>query len=362
MPSRKDDILRILDANLNRAREALRVIEEYHRLGCDDGTGADELRSIRHGLVEFQKKAGLGHGARLGARDAEGDVGRPLKTGAVQTYGAMSDLLVANFSRLQEALRVLAEYARLSPRPEAARIAEDLRFRVYGMESDGAVHAPRRALLDAALYFVLSGELGPAQPARIAGAAARGGADVVQLRGFDLPDRSLVALAREVGAAVREAGALYVVNDRLDVALAVEADGVHLGESDVPFADARRVAPRRFIVGATVGSAGEAVEALEAGADYAGIGAVFPSPVKPGRRVIGPEEAARAARAARGPVFPIGGIGPDTIEELLSAGLDRACVSSALQKSPDPAALAATLKAKLLSARSARGAGREDNG
>ncbi len=341
---------RIIDANLNRASEALRVVEEYARFAIGDAAATARLRALRHGLDEFAGAAGVSRAARLLDRDASGDPGRPGES-APGAYPGTRSLLAANFSRLFEALRVLAEYSRIGNSLLAAAVAERIRFEAYSAESGLMLDERRRRLADASLYFILSGELEPESPAELAAACASGGADIVQLRGFRIPDRELVALAKEVREAAAGAGALFVMDDRVDVAMACGADGVHLGSADMGIADARGIAGSRLLIGASARSAEEAAAAFASGADYAGIGTVYRSGLKPDRGSIGPAEAARACSSSPGPVFPIGGIGPAQIPELAGLGIRRACVSTALMKAGDPRAAAAGMKALLLQSR-----------
>lgn len=353
------EIHRIMDANMNRAAEALRVIEEYARFALCDSESTARLKAIRHGLDEFAVAAGIERRSRLAARDALNDPGRPDAGPAAGTYPGIGGMLAANFSRLFEALRVLSEYSRAGGKAGAAAAAERLRFEAYSAESSLMFDDRRRRITAASLYFILSGEPAPASPAALAAACARGGADVVQLRGFKVPDRDLLVLAREVCAAASGAGALFIMNDRVDVALACGADGVHLGRNDMGIGDARGIVGSRLLIGASVRSAEEAAAAFGAGADYVGIGTVYPSALKPDRKAIGPGEAARASSSVQGPVFPIGGIGAGRIAELAALGIRRACVSSDLMSARDPMEHAAALKAALAGPRGSFSSGRE---
>jgi thiamine-phosphate pyrophosphorylase len=166
----------------------------------------------------------------------------------------------------------------------------------------------------------------------------RGGTDVLQLRHKALPRGELLALARRLRALTRTGGALFIVNDYLDLALLSEADGVHLGPDDLSVAAAREVAGDRLLVGASASSPAAAIAALAAGADYIGSGPAFATPVKPEKEVIGPAGVATVAAAvgADVPVFAIGGIDASNIEQLTSVGIRRVCVVRAVGDAPEP--------------------------
>lgn len=185
--------------------------------------------------------------------------------------------------------------------------------------------------------------------ATIAAAALRGGAEVLQLRQKRLPRGELLALARRLRALTRDAGAIFVVNDYVDLALLSEADGVHLGADDVSVVAARHIGGDRLLIGASASTPGAALAALEAGADYIGCGPAFATPLKPQKTVIGPSGVAEVTSAV-GPsvaVFAIGGIDATNVAQLTAAGVRRACVVRAVGDASDPEAAARGLRAML---------------
>jgi thiamine-phosphate pyrophosphorylase len=183
----------------------------------------------------------------------------------------------------------------------------------------------------------------------LAAAALRGGADVLQLRHKLLTRGDLLLLARRLRELTRATGALFIVNDHLDLALLSDADGVHLGPDDLSVAGARRVAGDRLLIGASASLPSSAVEAIESGADYIGCGPAFATPLKPNKVVIGPAGVAEvtAAVGPSVPVFAIGGIDASNLPQLSAAGLRRACVVRAVGDAPDPEAAARRLRAML---------------
>lgn len=174
-------------------------------------------------------------------------------------------------------------------------------------------------------------------------AIAEAGVDGFQVRAKALAGRDLLALTASVLAAVKPAGATVVVNDRLDVALAAAADGVHLGAGDLPVAAARRLAPT-LLVGGTCRSAASVAEAAAAGADYAGFGPVFASASKDG---LPSPLGVRVVAAAAGtlPLVAIGGVDAATAADLRAAGAHGVAVIGAIWRHPDPVTAAKELVA-----------------
>jgi thiamine monophosphate synthase len=219
--------------------------------------------------------------------------------------------------------------------------------------------------------------------ADVARAALAGGARAIQLRDKDMAVRELLAAAEEIRGLCAAAGALFVVNDRLDVALAAQADGVHLGPDDMPVAAARRAlvgdcpgfpgarggnpdctpryagrarAPvsrgsalarqgwRRFVIGASVSTVEDAKQAVADGADYLGVGSIFATETKPDSgRAVGPQRLAEIHQAVSLPLVAVGGISADNIAEVMRAGAAGAAVVSAVSRAPDMQAAAREL-------------------
>jgi thiamine-phosphate pyrophosphorylase len=187
-------------------------------------------------------------------------------------------------------------------------------------------------------------------------AVCRAGVDVVQLREKSLPDRRLLARAEVAAAAARSAGALFVLNDRPDLALACGADGVHVGQEDVPPAVARRILGPEALVGLSTHAPVELEAAAGEPVDYISAGPVVPTPTKPGRPGTGPGYAALAVTRSDRPVFVTGGVSPASLPDLLAAGATRFVVVRAITEAPD--AVAATRELRRLldgSALTARG-------
>jgi thiamine-phosphate pyrophosphorylase len=164
--------------------------------------------------------------------------------------------------------------------------------------------------------------------------ALRGGATSIQLRLKDSSTKEMIEVGKVIRRLTRDYGALYFVDDRIDVALATDADGVQLGPEDMPIAIAREIAPN-LIIGASVYSVDDAVKAEKEGASFLGAGSVFPSPTKPDARVIGLEGLRRIVESVRIPVVAIGGINKDNVEAVLRTGVAGVAVISAVMGAED---------------------------
>jgi len=181
---------------------------------------------------------------------------------------------------------------------------------------------------------------------QIAERALAGGADAIQLRDKTLGGRALMGHARAIRRTTAAAGKLFIVNDRLDIALASGADGVHLGREDLALGDARALIPRGFIIGVTVHNVAEALEAERGGADYIGLSPIFQTGSKgDAGPACGLMTLRKVKRAVRIPLVAIGGIGPSNALEVLEAGADGLAVISAVVSQEDVETAARGLKA-----------------
>ena len=336
---------RILDANFNRAREAARVLEDYCRFVLDDRILTEEVKSMRHGLGHAASR--LPAPLLLAARDTPGDIGTAITAAGEYDRSSPAQVALVNSKRLQESLRSLEEFSKLFD-PGLSRELEAIRYRAYTLErSISTGFRGRERLAAARLYLLLgSADCRAALDWTIERAAA-GGVDVVQLREKGLGDRELLARAREVREWTRKAGVLFIVNDRPEVARLVEADGVHLGQDDLSIADARRIVGPSLLLGVSTHRLEQVRRAVLDGADYLGVGPVFPSKTKTFNDFPGLEFIRAAASQTTLPQFVLGGIGPGNVAAVVDAGARRIAVSSAVAQSDDPERSARELRQAL---------------
>ena len=168
------------------------------------------------------------------------------------------------------------------------------------------------------------------------GAILSGGCRLVQLREKSMPLAELLPLARRLARQCREAGALFIVNDRADLALASGADGLHVGQDDLPARDARAILRPGMILGVSTHDPEQARRAVVDGADYVAVGSIFPTTTKAGFQLVGTELIRRVRPEVPVPLVGIGGITPDNAPAVLGAGADAVAVISALGAAPDP--------------------------
>lgn len=337
--------LRILDANANRAREALRVIEDYARFSLDDAELCGSLKQLRHDFAIAT--AGFVADAIL-HRDTPGDVGTTTKTVTEQSRDDVAHVVTAAGKRLGEALRTIEEFAKTADVSVASQV-ESIRYRFYELERQLA-HSLHRAACGVAnlrLYVLITASLCKLPWLDVAKQAIDGGANCIQLREKDLESAELLIRARAIAQLCRPHSVLSIINDRPDIALLSGADGVHVGQTDLPAAEVRKLLGAGKIVGVSTHNLEQARQAVRDGADYIGVGPFFKSTTKPRDFIAGPAVAKEIAEKISIPAVAIAGITEQNVDEVLATGIKAIAVSSAICCADDPKAAAARLKAKL---------------
>ncbi|MGE3822551.1 MAG: thiamine phosphate synthase [Isosphaeraceae bacterium] len=344
-PARTVDLARILDASANRAREGLRVVEDYVRFVLDDVGLTRRLKEVRHRLADAIR--GLDPDLLIGARDTRGDVGTHVMTHSERVRENPRAVLSANFKRAGEAVRSLEEYAKLVDVWIAGRF-EVLRYDVYTLEKLVMTAVASASGLGETRLMVLVGGLPTMGDLTwIVGEALAGGADAIQLREKGLDDRDWLRRAREVRILTAQARARFVVNDRPDLARLAGADAVHLGQDDLSVRDARRIVGPRMAIGVSTHDREQLDAAVLSGASYLGVGPVFPSATKDFPDFAGLSFVRTAAESTGLPWFAIGGVNEETIDEVIEAGARRVAVSAGVVLADRPRAAAWALRARL---------------
>ncbi|MBN2593543.1 MAG: thiamine phosphate synthase, partial [Sedimentisphaerales bacterium] len=338
---------RIIDANFNRAREACRVVEEFCRFVLNSGPLTERAKKLRHELSASIGK--LDAGRLMAGRDSLGDVGAGMTIEKQLTRGDLNDCFTAGCKRLTEALRALAEVIRIDNEP-VAEVIERLRFDTYALEKDIVLFSDASAKFKSVkLYIVITSSL-PTEVISLAYKCTAGGADCIQLRAKDIDDDVLFALAVEFVKICRDAGVVSIINDRADIAVVAGADGVHLGQNDLPVEQARRLQLAPLIIGKSTHSLRQLRAACNEGLTYVGLGPVFATPTKPGADAVGLEYVTGATQelADTGVAHvAIGGITPNNVEQVLNAGAESIAVCSAVTRVSDPAAACRIFKEKI---------------
>ncbi|MFQ4141825.1 thiamine phosphate synthase [Chlorogloeopsis sp. ULAP02] len=319
-------VYRILDANLDRVREGLRIIEEWCRFGLNNSQLAGECKRMRQEVASW-------HTAQLrAARDTPGDSGTELTHPQEEERSSIKSLLQANFCRVEEALRVLEEYGKLY-HSNMGKAFKQMRYRVYTLESDLMGYQRHQLLLRSHLYLVTSPTENLLETVE---AALKGGLTLVQYRDKNADDSTRIALAEKLRQLCHSYHAIFIINDRVDLALAVDADGVHLGQQDMPIAIARQLLGPHRLIGRSTTNADEMQRAIAEGADYVGVGPVYETPTKIGKPAAGLEYVSYAAKHCSIPWFAIGGIDPNNINEVIDAGAQRVAVVRSIMQAEQP--------------------------
>lgn len=338
-------LLRIIDAAANRAREGVRVLEDWARFAWDDAHLTGCLKQIRHDLAAALN--GISWEQRLAARETQADVGTEITTPTEYNREKLPDVLTANFLRLQESLRSLEEFCKIID-PAVGAAIEQLRYRAYTVQR--AIDSTRiglERLAAARLYVLLDGRSSVEEFQQMAQGLLAAGVDVVQFRDKRLADRELIDRARRLRQLTRDTATLLVINDRPDLAALAQADGVHVGQEELSVKDARSIAGTDVLIGVSVHSIEQARQAVLDGANYLGVGPTFPSGTKQFDHFPGLELLRAVAAEIRLPVFAIGGITRENVDQVKSAGFTRIAVGGAITGAEDPVQAAREIKAEL---------------
>jgi len=341
-PPEDVDVARILDASANRSREALRVLEDYCRFVLNDAFLSGQLKQLRHDLAALMNQ--FPERLLLESRDTLHDVGTSISTAQERERSSPIEVVQANARRLQEALRSLEEFSKIFS-PELGQAFEQIRYRSYTVERALLMgsHA-RERLANAQLYVLVTEELCRTSLLGTVAEAIAGGTQIIQLREKNLEDGGLLRLASEVRRMTREAGALFIVNDRPDIARLAEADGVHLGQNDMPLREARRIVGPGALIGVSTHNVEQVRRAVLEGASYLGVGPTFVSRTKEFAAFAGLDLVRQALAETTLPAFVLGGVNVDNLPDLVALGCRRVAVSHAVCAAEDPRQVCARMR------------------
>ena len=333
-------LLRILDANGNRATEGLRVVEDFARFALNDRHLAALSKQLRHELTAALNEIPVV--ARFAVRDTPGDVGTGITEAAELQREDGWHVATASAARVQQALRCLEEYSK----PLSAELAtrfEALRYRMYVLQrSLGITVSSTNRLHGIRLYVLLAAQQTERKFRDCLEELLRAGVELFQLRDKILDDRQLLARARIMRETIdtfcseENQQPLMIINDRPDIAVLSSADGVHVGQEELSVADVRAIVGPKRLIGVSTHSIEQARQAVLDGADYIGCGPTFPTPTKKFSRYPGLEFLTEVSAEISLPGFAIGGINRQRLSEVLETGVGRIAVSSAVDQAEDP--------------------------
>ena len=288
----------ILDANLNRLSEGLRVIEDYCRFVASAKELSQQLATLRQRIPSIE---GTGeYLAQLQSRDTESD----MRAGEVPaTRQDTQDVLTANFKRAQQALRVLEEYSGNAQYTEC-------RYQLYDLEKDLLLLVAKPEIKPG--VYLISDQVSVLEK------GLDWGVSFIQLRDKHADKASIFKRCQQIVPTAKAAGIPFIVNDFLDIAVAVDADGLHSGQDDIPIPEIRKILGDHRIIGRSTHSLDQGQAAQAAGADYVSVGPLWETPSKPGRSAIGLDYLKAAAEQLHIPYVAIGGISMQQFPEVMS--------------------------------------------
>jgi len=328
---------RIIDANLNRIGEGLRLLEDIARLLLDDAALTQQLKTMRHELIRGNLPF---HQQLLQARNSAGDIGINIEAAGEEKQRELPIIAVANSRRVQESLRTLEELAKIpgtTPELDSEKFKQ-ARFNLYTIEQTLLSRLLRKDKIKhiSGLYVIIDTQaLKGRSHIEAASQVISGGAKTIQLRDKLHSKKELLPIAQQLMELCAEHNVLFIVNDYLDIALAAEADGLHLGQDDLPIEAARKLLPLDKILGCSTTTVDQAITAESEGADYIAVGSIYPTPSKETAEVVGLDRLRQIRQAVTSPLVAIGGITRDNAAEVMAAGADAVAVISAVLQAED---------------------------
>ena len=344
--------LALIDANLNRGREGLRVLDDIARFLLNDGPLCTQIKQLRHDLVAAEGRLKQTVPSLLHHRNVEADAGTSISVEGEMSKTHVAEIAVANARRVQEALRSLEEFGKLHCTAFAERIRQ-LRYRSYQMEQQlseacAVVQRQQCPQLESAGVYVLITESLSRLPWKETVRACLTQGGILQLREKGLSASELLRRSRWFVSACREAGSLAIINDRADIAAMASADGVHLGQTDATVADVRQLLTATQLTGLSTHNATQLAAAMQTPADYFGAGPVFTSGTKQFDTFAGLDYIRHIAATADRPWFAIGGITLENVAAVAAAGASRVAVCGAVIGTDAPGKAISDLAAALM--------------
>ncbi len=329
----KATVLRLLDVNLNRAAEGLRTLEDIARVVREDAGTARWVKSLRHELAELANA--LPRQERMAARAVHSDAGTALSHPRELQRNDWNELVAAAAERVSQSLRVIEESSK-SQFPEFSSECKQLRYRAYDRlaQVELRLNGQRSAFPGPSLYLLVDCKLPIERFTERLRQLSDAGVGLFQIRDKECEAADLLRYSR---AAVEAVGRdRVIVNDRVDIALAIGACGVHVGQDDLPLESVQQLAGGSLWIGVSTHDIEQARRAEAAGADYIGCGPTFPSQTKQFERFSGLDFLREVAAAVDLPAYAIGGITPKNVESVRLTGFSRIAVSGTVWAADSP--------------------------
>ena len=323
-------VFQIIDANLDRAREGLRVLEDWARFGLGASNYVTRIKNFRQVLgknhLEIYKQT----------RNYVEDKSKGLTHQEQFNRKTPQQIISSNAGRVQEALRVIEEFTRLNNH-NLSKIASEIRYEIYNLEIDllrlSKCKNSKDILKENNLYVITNQKenlLKTIEEILIAGVR------IIQHRFKIGTDKDHLQEAIQIKNLCKKYNSLFIINDRVDIALASNADGIHLGQDDLDLKTARKLLGYSKIIGISASNEIDISNALKAGCDYIGIGPVFETATKKGKTPLGIEKIKKLTKDLNIPWFAIGGVNKNNISHLKRYGLKKVALVSQLMNSEVP--------------------------
>ncbi len=341
--------LRTIDANFNRAVEGLRVVEDHARFVRNDEFLAATCKRLRHNLTTALTSVDP-NGERFIARDTLADVGTTITTPQESERASAEQLVAANWQRVSQALRVIEEFAKLLGHNDAA--FEKLRYQSYTIAKACLANERSQSIWqDRRLYVLIDGGNSEDEFTALAMDLIKT-VDVLQLRDKQLDDRTLLARGQLLRRLIDSHSGddhkpLFIINDRPDLAMLSRADGVHVGQEELPVSEVRRLVGACMQIGVSTHNIEQARAAVLAGADYLGCGPTFPSSTKQFEQFPGIPFLQQVAAEITLTAFAIGGVTLNNLPQVIAAGFSRVAVSGVITTATNRAQVASQFRDRL---------------
>ncbi len=315
---------RILDANINRACEGIRVLEDISRFNFEDTVSTNELREMRHRVRKLFLS--MDH-KLLSARDSKKDIGKTISSNSdLDKKENIKNLIFGNFKRVNEALRTIEEISKIIGEYNISKEIENLRFSSYEIEKTMSKNFKK--IIPKGIYGI-TGEKFANGRSNIdcVKSMIDSGIKIIQYREKEKSIKEKIAEIIEVRELCRENDVTFIVNDHVDIAILVDADGVHVGQDDMDISHVRKLIGENKIIGKSTHCLNHAKKAVLDGADYIGVGPIFKTTTKE-KDPVGLEYLEEVVKNIDLPFVAIGGIKESNIEEVKKLGAASICLVS----------------------------------
>lgn len=316
---------RIADVNLNRLNEALKFIEDVIRFSLENKVLLIRIRKIRNEFLKIKKDISLAD--IINSRQSSHDLGRAAKFD-IQTKKTSEDLIIANLTRAKESARIIEEILK-SINLKISNRMKEIRFQLYDLEK--YIIGCLKKIFNPRINVVIDEKyLSAYRIKNMMDVLENNGVTMIQLRIKTLSDRKFYNYAVRIKKFLKKKEIKFIINNRLDIARASGADGVHLGQDDMPARMARRILGENYIIGVSAHNIDEANKAEKEGADYIGVGSIFRTKTKSDAHICGLSVLKSICKKITIPVVGIGGITNRNYRDVFRAGAAGIAVSSYL--------------------------------